>query len=1428
MKTMNPITRIYTGNVKKLAYTHPDQKVPSNEKGSCPSLVKTFEVFQDACNYMMFAIAGMAYRGEYNHTNHIPYAFALQVESIWSQPIKNNPYGDTLGRSVCRSLGLNETKTGFAEAVDHLFQDSPASEYLPYAASFLYDKINKGEGVIRQEGRNLLPKLCFSSSKANYDFSAKSMEAKRGQIRLEEVLNGESLNPDDLRSIASEMHLGWSGVKLGESVREIKNARDHLKECLVELKQFLDDGKFGIKQKELMQNYPNMVNLLETNISQIGDIDLDSLRIPNNNKADSRLKNAALWFQFFPSLESASLLKVVLKKVDQKAISSPYAYDTLPDDPLLLCRGKRGYVFPSFTSLPSWSSVESDSSRAKEFNIAAFKEALKTLNQFKVKTDERHQKIAYLTPIIAYMEKGEGSKPKIKSEDDEESDNANALVILANDPRYELLQRLIKEMSSDDLDIRDYGITKRTLGAYADIKKEWLKLLKKDPNVSEDELKKVIKEKRGKKNSIGDVNLLEKLCTVEFRSIWCQDQVGSKDIFSLYLKLNEYKNELEKAQYPIRVTAAHAQVSPRQLIWSDLKSEKVDKTIASNNANIFVICKNIKGQYVFCDAEIEFQVPRSERDMLSECLKNGGSWLPPMLKPLSEEKDHENVTVTKIAMGMVIKKNRQGDIYCSLNFPVTLDISAFSSALKISETWAWQLHGTKDKNISLKWPSLVKEKQNGSNIPISWWDNPEIQKSGFDVLSCDLGVRFSFAYGLIHAGIDAKHPTRTSRILGQTGQSLWQAYVFKEGTNRLDGEGSSQYVKGEWQKESFARGRAADGLDTKQALKILTKMTSRWYSSDKESLPLKNYSEQNKLLLERFRNTSSRLRRFLFWSYKLVSENPVIKKSCYEKIVKELSSSYIGESVVYKDLKELLNISESGTSVPFSDEISRILAEKIKDKCLELQKVLPLCLEMIADRCLTQREYRWKWEPLSHLAFDMEDRQFIPHILTYTDRALEEKAKVKIKGQGGLSHDRIEIITGLRRCAQSLNRLVNQAPMLEPLGGKSFRDYSIPDVCPLIADKLEHIKEQRVNKIAHDIAALALGVRLKPSKDGKNERFKQRDIMHGEYEKIPGRKPVSMVILEDLSRYLMKVDRSRRENTTLMQWTHRAIFAKVKELLEPVGIPLLEVKASYSSKFDCMTSALGCRVQEIQCSPGKKKLAWLLDLLNKEIEASSNVSEPDDEYKKWFVNLYETLLCSSIEMPLIIPDNRDAGELFLACTKNAENVPSVRNADINAAINIAWRGIGAPGAFNMTHQVRLIKEKEKKSGETKVILRMDNVREKALFSKQSCLSPEITLKDGFANLFIDVAGIAKQPYIILNKSDGDYPSSFNCSFAYSADIMSQRKKLIWFSCMLMNKKRLEKKCLDSQLTSEQQHRLQNLLSNFPSSLKCISDDDIPL
>lgn len=363
------------------------------------------------------------------------------------------------------------------------------------------------------------------------------------------------------------------------------------------------------------------------------------------------------------------------------------------------------------------------------------------------------------------------------------------------------------------------------------------------------------------------------------------------------------------------------------------------------------------------------------------------------------------------------------------------------------------------------------------------------------------------------------------------------------------------------------------------------------------------------------------------------------------------------------------------------ESVTALLTQALYDLRLDLPEVAT----DVANLILPRKHGKWQWVQASMPGYICSGR---------IELHADETPRRHIYHRGGLSIARLSQLEELRHALQSLNRVLWAVPGVKSLFGSESCDIPVADPCPDLLVKIDNIREQRVNKIAHDIVAQALGVRLVQSSGAKNPDG--RDIVHGVYEKIPGREPVDFVVLENLSRYLTSVDLAPDENSTLMRWCHRQLVAKVKQLLEEVfGIPVLCTHPAYTSKFDSRTSVPGFRARELK----------ELDLVYMEKK-----SKGDSKLIKIYRTIFEKIPANEFQKgcKLIAPDDRNSGEFFVSI---CDNYVRVTNADINAACNVVWRGIAAPEALELLHRVRL----EKKNG--KIQPKLENKREKSLKGK---------------------------------------------------------------------------------------------------------------
>jgi len=144
----------------------------------------------------------------------------------------------------------------------------------------------------------------------------------------------------------------------------------------------------------------------------------------------------------------------------------------------------------------------------------------------------------------------------------------------------------------------------------------------------------------------------------------------------------------------------------------------------------------------------------------------------------------------------------------------------------------------------------------------------------------------------------------------------------------------------------------------------------------------------------------------------------------------------------------------------------------------------------------------------------------------------------------------------------------------------------------------------------------------------------------------PSFSPCHAVLFEDLSRYRMKTDRPRRENSQLMRWAHRSIPSEVKMQGEIYGIHTCETEPAFSSRYHAATQVPG-----IRCHTLTKE-----DMGNIELRKIIETENPEIQWGR-------------LRPGSIVPIS--GGDLFVCL--NASHGLITIHADINAAQNLQRR-----------------------------------------------------------------------------------------------------------------------------------------------------------
>ncbi len=380
----------------------------------------------------------------------------------------------------------------------------------------------------------------------------------------------------------------------------------------------------------------------------------------------------------------------------------------------------------------------------------------------------------------------------------------------------------------------------------------------------------------------------------------------------------------------------------------------------------------------------------------------------------------------------------------------------------------------------------------------------------------------------------------------------------------------------------------------------------------------------------------------------------------------------------------------------------------------------------------------WIAEVAQHV-WPLRDKEWIWHRCSYDDATGELKQqaflerdedssvseKRHIRGMRGLNIRRIEVLQDFRRCLQSLAKIERRYYQPGSDGGlepsKVERRDEVHEPAKAFLDNINDLRDQRVFQTAHMILAEALGLQLmNPGRVLIDEKVKkelksERDL-HGRYEPKLGKDGAplpraSVIVLEDLSRYRTSQDRSRFENRQLMEWSHRAVIAKLQDMAQVFGIDIVTVDARFSSRYSSRSGAPGIRCVEVargfeKVQPWKR---WAEETVGKGKERGPS------ERARFILNVAAKLHerndgKASLWLPL------DGGPAFVSTVSHVAGTDGIEcNADINAAVNIGLRAVAHPDRLDVFPVFRT---------EAKVDGRLEIQNRRGHLSEAACRKPE--------------------------------------------------------------------------------------------------------
>ena len=463
------MNRIYQGRVSTLQI--PDaagnlRSVPLGDPENCP-LWRHHCIFQDAVNYYLLALGALA-TVDTGTSNPVELNLRIRLAEAWKEfPRSNSKDKRSLRESVRCWLGLG-ADASMAEAMAMILGENDACgevrslAFRAFLSTILADKESPSvDGRVRNASKNLELFVLKKHAK-NYPFESKVAEQAAAK-KLKSVWI-HSLEPHELAA-RLEFHY-YAKINPSNGLRTPKASKDRLVTAVTGI---VDDERQKLRLLDLINQ---LAAEFEIPNESPGTVKGEGFR---------RKFNAFLILKYVVADEfTLSLLRQCEERPSDKVLQSKK--EATPanksggflwegQDPILAARSTVGYVFRAFTSFPSWDGEGAGTWRWKGFEIAAFAEALKSLNQFNQKTDEREKTRLKLESQRAWM-LGKSDRSLSNSEDDEKEEQ---LPVLGGDPRFDLVKELEKDLTERLLlDPSDpFKISRAALRGFRDVAEKW-------------------------------------------------------------------------------------------------------------------------------------------------------------------------------------------------------------------------------------------------------------------------------------------------------------------------------------------------------------------------------------------------------------------------------------------------------------------------------------------------------------------------------------------------------------------------------------------------------------------------------------------------------------------------------------------------------------------------------------------------------------------------------------------------------------------------------------------------------------------------------------------------------------------------------------------------------------------------------------------
>ncbi len=400
-KTVN---RIYQGRVVKVQLKN---NTDWEEYKAWESLLLNHhKIFQDAVNYYLLCFVALA-GNENRPSDDKPcpvYRLREQIKEKWKDFTYKGIQRKGMQKSVVKYLFPKNSSQKFEDFLDKVLEGNNACKESLHKALTALLKHCSGGNSIQQGGREFAPAF-FDKKYTGLGAFKEGKTAKEKKIAFEKFkrdLWDDDLSPQKLSDKSDP-----------NDVLNLTNKQPYKnKELKEKLMKALDEFKSSLNSEITPKEIKKLENIIDKKIKE-------GLNIPSYGGGGGNIGLRSKVFILFKYVKSNETTRKFLRKIIPKGTTSISAAQSQnlqlavqEEDPIKYCRGERGYVFPAFTALSEWGGSDLGEPQWKEFDIAAFKEALTVIHQIDDKTKEREKEKQKIQKKLEWMEKHQWTEKK--------------------------------------------------------------------------------------------------------------------------------------------------------------------------------------------------------------------------------------------------------------------------------------------------------------------------------------------------------------------------------------------------------------------------------------------------------------------------------------------------------------------------------------------------------------------------------------------------------------------------------------------------------------------------------------------------------------------------------------------------------------------------------------------------------------------------------------------------------------------------------------------------------------------------------------------------------------------------------------------------------------------------------------------------------